>query len=162
LVLIVPDRQRFDKPPFALKGLVLNVNHPDALVAGFGITRGITTEIGGFSLYAGTLTNCVVFNNGNAYYAGGVLYNGTITHCAFTRNKTADGGHGGGGRGGLLMINGTLQHSWITNNTDVTCVGGLEARGGSVRDCLIANNIQTRNGNNYGGGLYLIRTNPCA
>jgi hypothetical protein len=126
------------------------VDHPDALLDGFTITRGSASVGGGILCSNGLVRTCIVSNNSAfnpAYWVptfGGGIYcgpGGTISNCVISGNSQT--GSGGGGGGGVFCSGGLVQNCLIQGNVsdDQGMGGGVVAvSGGIVRDSSVIGN----------------------
>lgn len=115
------------------------MDHPDALLDGFTITRGYAEKGGGVLCSNGVVRNCTV-SDSEVYNPG----------------FWASGGDGGGiyvGPGGVISnctVIGNRADSW-----DYGAGGGVVCEGGLVTDCEILDNVAAYNGGGavvVGGG----------
>lgn len=108
--------------------------------------------IGGARMTGGVISNCVFFGNkgGSDVGACGALWlqGGIATHCIITNNIY--GSNGSGGHGGVRMNGGTLQNCLIADNDG----RGIYLYGpGAVRNCTVSGNSIA---NNQGNGILMI------
>ncbi len=118
-------------PPIGIGGRFENCLFSSNWGSGLWIIGGgLCCSPGGF------VSNC--WFNGNVAYAGGGLNAGetTITCCRITGNlATYDGG-------GAAITAGILTNCSIVGNSAQGYGGGIETvRGGTIRNCLISNNV---------------------
>ena len=133
-------------------GRCLYVDHPDALLDGFAITRGKASIGGGILCSNGTVRSCIVSNNSavNPYswlssFGGGIYCGpgGVISNCVITCNVTS----GSGGGGGAYCSGGLIQNCTIRGNTSAGTGGGaVIISGGAVRDSVIISNSASGGG----------------
>ena len=137
----------------------VNMNHADAVIAGFTLTGGTADWGGGAYIDAGALERCVIRGNSasgrkgseqDRAFGGGV-YGGTLWNCIVSNNlATAYGdqyhrplAQGGGTYGANLrncLVAGNEANSrfaWVDG--DITAGGGVS--GGSLVNCTVAGNI---------------------
>ena len=110
-----------------------SINHAQAVVSGFTITNGRAMpamgSAGGVLLSAGIVSNCYIAKNWSDYRGGGIVLsttNNTLVSRCIISNNYANWGGGG------VMFDGS---------------------GGTVSDCIIANNRGMASGEG-GGGVY--------
>ncbi|MBN2133323.1 MAG: right-handed parallel beta-helix repeat-containing protein [Sedimentisphaerales bacterium] len=103
------------------------VNHPDAVLDGFLITRGRYVGAPGVVL------------------GGGVYCEGaTIRNCVVSNNWTSPQG------GGVYCVDGLLENCTVVDNQSGQAGGGVWCSGSIVTNCTISYNV----GDEFGGGIY--------
>lgn len=142
------------------------INHTNAVVDGFTITKGYAMAEGGISNHGGgvfisrgMLQNCVLLTN-QAFYGGGIsLMGGMVSNCLIGWNAATNSDSFGGGV--YMGSNGVLCHSIISNNT-ASRGGGILINGGIfgvpavVSNCEVSWNTASRSSLGIaGGGIYL-------
>ena len=135
---------------------VLDVNHADALVAGFTIRDGNYkyVDVGaGVNLHAGTVSNCTITACLGVSRGAVRLWGGLMTHCQVVDNGIAAGGADRKG-GGAYLTGGTIQFCDFVGN-EAPRGGGvcMENAAAVVRDCRFFGNAN--NGAGEGGGVFL-------
>jgi PKD repeat protein len=143
-----------DAPPTTLLAgngyRALTLSTAGAVLDGFTVTGGSTTNGGGLYLSAaGTIQNCLIANNsatngGGIYLTGG----GTLLNCILSNNVSVSRG------GGLFILNGgTAQTCTFANNRSTTSDGGganVETTG-FVYDSTFRDNTASDDG----GGIHM-------
>lgn len=125
----------------------LYINHNQALIEGFTITRGKSSYGAGVVLLRGTLKKCTVTGNyANKYGGGGIFNTGLIEDCIISNNSSI--ASGGGISGGGIIVN-----CIISDNLTEDCGGGLYLNTtANIDSCTIKNNRAKKEG----GGAFLI------
>lgn len=96
---------------------------------------------GGVHMTGGTVRNSTIRNNTSGWSGGGIkIEGGTVENCVMTGNA---GGHypAGTGGGGAYLIAGTLQFCTVAGNRSLNRGGGVFASGGTVRNCIVYDNL---------------------
>ena len=109
---------------------------------------GTDRHAGGLNVYADVLVaDCLIRNNSGCF--GGGLYvnaaNAVVTNCVIRNNSSS-----GCGGGGVTLLNGLVTHCVFTNNSTGAAGGGVQMKGGTLRNCIVANNRSTNTGSSYG------------
>lgn len=135
---------------------VLDVNHADALVAGFTIRDGNYkyVDVGaGVNLHAGTVSNCTITACLGVSRGAVRLWGGLMTHCQVVDNGIVAGGADRKG-GGAYLTGGTIQFCDFIGNQGPRGGGVcMENAAAVVRDCRFFAN--SNNGAGDGGGMFL-------
>lgn len=129
----------------------LYVEHPDAVVDGFRITRGRTAEDGGGVYLAGGaqlihcfVSNCTARSGGGVYVVSG----GRVSDCTIQNNTAQDRG------GGVNCLDGgSVLNSRLLNNSAVYGGGAHCDTNAWIGDCVVQGNSAY-----YGGGIRLRRS----
>jgi len=152
----------------AARCLTLTAN---AIMDGFTLRNGVSSNGGGAYLTAGMLVNVIALSNRAAANGGGFWlgkgarlsnctarantanrgaglhldYGATATHCAASHNFAYDRG------GGAYLWYGMLAHSLAHDNFATNRAGGVYVAGGSeAAYCIVSNNTARQ----MGGGIY--------
>lgn len=121
----------------------------NAVLRGFTLRNGYTTDSGGGAYY-GTLIDCVVVGN-EAVDAGGGAYFSRLENCVVARNTA--GQHGGG------LFYGTADRSTICGNAADGYGGGTYDA--TLSNCIVYQNVAGTGGDNcYGGSFTACCTSP--
>lgn len=101
------------------------------------VRDGSTSQQGAVYIASGTVTNCIIRNNGMTYNGngGGVCLNGDnarLLGCEIFSNSAAGTG------GGVYLVNGLVQNCVISNNTGTA--GGVYITGGTLMDSTVTGN----------------------
>jgi parallel beta-helix repeat protein len=109
----------------------LSITHPQAVVEGFTITRGLNTESelgGGVYMTSGTLKNCTIVSNSAGFRGGGVHfdYGGMVSNCTIEGNSSEEGA------GIYFTYGGVVRGSRIIGNTATGRGGGMRFEGGGL------------------------------
>jgi len=113
---------------------------------------------GGIACCRGTITDCVICNNGtNGDWCEGDGIGGGLAHCDGTIERCRVSNNTGlWGGGGLAYCDGEILSCEITGNGAVCCGGGLYACSGLIANCIIMDNFTAQEpaeGDWGGGGL---------
>lgn len=129
------------------------LNHADAVVDGFTITRGTADRGGGVYIDSagGTVRDCIIAYNsaGGVGAGGGVFLNtqGTVVDCTIATNTASDLGGGVCADAGGSILNCVFTGNRSTGNNG----GGIFFdSGGEARNCLFTDNWA----GNRGGAVY--------
>ena len=142
---------------------MVTLGAPGASLVGFTVRNGFGVERSYGALVqnlGGVVSNCVFTRTKTGTYYAGAVYNGNglVTHCVFTNltDVVGEGGlyyqFGNESRGEWLSIGGNnLGNNYYT-------YGACMVSGGTLRNCVITNNVVTRKSNGgFAGGVYLVR-----
>ncbi|MBQ6924652.1 MAG: PKD domain-containing protein [Kiritimatiellae bacterium] len=109
---------------------------------------GTDRHAGGLNVYGtATVVDCLIRNN-NGCYGGGLHVNASgaiVSNCVLRGNYAQ-----GCGGGGVTLLNGLVTHCVFTNNSANSAGGGVQMKGGTLRNCVVADNRSTSTGSSYG------------
>ena len=142
---------------------VLNLNHQDAVFAGITICDAKSNGDADKSAYGGgayvkngTMTNCIVRGCDVFGYGGGVYQTGGLITCCVISNNTGSAGHQQAV--GVNMSGGTLENCLIADNR-LTVNGGNSQKGGGIfvngANCVVRNCTVVKNKALRGAGIYI-------